>query len=371
MDQPHLGFNTDFGPPLGPDSEATLGQTTSSTDAPAFGKSPGTALGAALGLRRLRQNPAIRELVQQHRVSPEQMIQPLFVVEGLRKPETVPGLTGTHRETPDSLLKTIEQDLEAGVRKFILFSIPQEKRINQFNPDFAAQQIAKIRQTFGQDLFLSVDVCLCSSTTHGQCGVLTPELDHVDNSATVEELAQLALAYAQAGANCVAPSDMMDGRVGAIRSLLDRHHLERTLIMSYSAKFNSKFYGPFRIAADAAPKGGTLLKDRATYQIDPGHSLDAIASSRRDAEEGADILMVKPGLPYLDMLYRLSSEIPKPWAVYQVSGEYAGIELLAERGLIDGPAAHVETWTAFVRAGASMIISYGTRYAQNYLRRTS
>ena len=183
-------------------------------------------------------------------------------------------------------------------------------------------------------------------------------------------LAQLALSYAQAGADCVAPSDMMDGRVRAIRTALDQNHLERTLLMSYSAKFHSKFYGPFRIAADAAPKGGTFLKDRATYQIDPAHSQDAVTSSWRDAQEGADILMVKPGMPYLDMLYRLAKEIPKPWAVYQVSGEYASIELMAEKGLINGPAAHVEAWTAFVRAGASIIISYGARYATQYLRRS-
>jgi porphobilinogen synthase len=164
---------------------------------------------------------------------------------------------------------------------------------------------------------------------------------------------------------------MMDGRVGAIRSALDERGLERSLIMSYSAKFHSRFYGPFRAAADSAPKGGVGLKDRATYQIDPGSPRDAFASSWRDAEEGADILMVKPGLPYLDMLARLSDEIPKPWAVYEVSGEYAAIELLAREGLMPGPAAHVEAWTAFVRAGASMIITYGARYARQWLEQMS
>jgi porphobilinogen synthase len=152
---------------------------------------------------------------------------------------------------------------------------------------------------------------------------------------------------------------------------LDQAGLERTLLMSYSAKFHSKFYGPFRVAADSAPKGGTSLKDRATYQIDPGSPRDALASSLRDAEEGADILMVKPGLPYLDVLADLSRQIPKPWAVYEVSGEFAAIELMAAQGLVNGPAAHVESWTAFVRAGASMIITYGARSAKLWLEQNS
>jgi porphobilinogen synthase len=245
--------------------------------------------------------------------------------------------------------------------------VPGAKKLKDFSPDFTAKQISAIKKRFGSDVFLSVDVCLCSSTAHGQCGILTPEGDHVDNGATVAELARAAVAFAQAGADCVAPSDMMDGRIAAIREALDAASLERTLVMSYSAKFHSKFYGPFRLAADSAPKGQVALKDRATYQIDPGSLRDARASSLRDAEEGADILMVKPGLPYLDVLSRLSAEIPKPWAVYEVSGEFAAVELMAKQGLINGPAAHVEAWTAFVRAGASMIITYGARYAGEWL----
>ncbi|MEO5969624.1 MAG: porphobilinogen synthase [Bdellovibrionia bacterium] len=326
-----------------------------------------------LSLRRLRSTPLIRELVQEVRVSPEQMIQPLFVVEGLAGREAVPGLTGTYRETPESLLKTIESDMEAGVRKFLLFGVPESKGLSGFDSSFTARQIQAIRKRFGKDLFLSVDVCLCSATTHGQCGVLTSEGDHVDNAATVGELSQVALTFAQAGADCVAPSDMMDGRVRSIRRALDENQLDQTLIMSYSAKFHSRFYGPFRLAADSAPKGAgalTSLKDRATYQIDPASPKDAYQSSLRDAEEGADILMVKPGLPYLDILSQLSKQIPKPWAVYQVSGEYASIELMAQNGLINGPLAHVEVWTAFARAGASIILTYGARYAREYLSKT-
>ena len=324
-----------------------------------------------ISLRRLRQSPAIRELVTQYRVSVDQLIQPLFVVEGIQSRESVPGLTGTFRETPDSLLRTVESDLEAGVRKFILFGVPGQKGEKSFSGDFTARQISALRKRFGKDLFLAVDVCLCSYTSHGQCGILNAEGDHVENCATVQQLAALALEYASAGADCVAPSDMMDGRIRAIRNLLDENHLYSTLIMSYSAKFHSRFYGPFRAAADSAPKGSTSLKDRATYQIDPGCPRDAYISSVRDAEEGADILMVKPGMPYLDVLSDLSKRIEKPWAVYEVSGEFAGIELMAERGLVRGPEAHVEAWTAFSRAGASMIITYGARYAAEYLKKTN
>jgi porphobilinogen synthase len=321
----------------------------------------------AISLRRLRQNKAVRELSREVRVSVEQLIQPLFVVEGISKPEAIPGLTGTKRDTPDSLLKQVERDIEAGVGKFLLFGVPGKKSEKSFKHDFTATQIASLKKRFGDDCFLMVDVCLCSSTTHGQCGILNPEGDHVENDATVAELAREAAEFARAGADCVSPSDMMDGRVGAIRAALDQAGLDRTLVMSYSAKFHSKFYGPFRVAADSAPKGGGL-KDRATYQIDPGRPSDALASSLRDAREGADILMVKPGLPYLDMLAMLKREIPdKPWAVYEVSGEYAAIELMAAQGLIVGPQAHVEAWTSLARAGASMIITYGARNARVWL----
>lgn len=320
-----------------------------------------------LSLRRLRESAHIRNLSRQYRVSIDQLIQPYFVVDGISRPEEIPGLTGTRRDTPDSLLKQIEKDMEAGVRKILLFGVPRDKKTHDFDPSFTAEQIASIKKRFGSELFVGVDVCVCSYTTHGQCGVLNAECDHVDNQATVAELARGGLAFAQAGADCIAPSDMMDGRVAAIRQALDQGGMDRTLIMSYSAKFHSKFYGPFRLAADSAPKAGSVLNDRATYQIDPGNPRDALASSLRDAEEGADILMVKPGLPYLDVLARLSREIPKPWAVYEVSGEFAAIEIMAQQGLIPGPAAHVESWTAFVRAGANMIITYGARYAQEWL----
>lgn len=321
--------------------------------------------------RRLRQSRWARELSRSTRVSVEQFIQPLFAVEGIRDREAIPGLTGTWRDTPDSLLSQIELDLEAGVRKFLLFGVPGAKGVREFDFSFTARQISGIKKRFGTDLLLAVDVCLCSSTEHGQCGILNPEGDHVENHATVRELARAAAEYAQAGADCVAPSDMMDGRIAAIREALDAEGLERTLLMSYSAKFHSRFYGPFRVAADSAPKGrASKLNDRATYQIDPGRPQDALLSSLRDAEEGADILMVKPGMPYLDVLQDLSRQIPLPWAVYEVSGEYAAVELMAEKGLVQREAAHLEAWTALARAGASMIISYGSRYASEWIERS-
>lgn len=320
---------------------------------------------SALSLRRLRQNEWIRQLTKEVHLSYEQFIQPLFIVEGINHREPVAGLTGTFRETKDSIFSQIEQDIEAGVRKFLLFYIPAEKKSHSFNHDFSCENILELRKRFGNKIWLAVDVCLCSATTHGHCGILTKgsEVASVDNQLTINELAKAALQFAQAGVDCVAPSDMMDGRIGAIRKVLD----EKTLIMSYAAKFHSSFYGPFRQAADSAPKLG--LKDRASYQIDPARPGDALASALRDEAEGADILMVKPGLPALDILSKLSQLIPtKPWAVYQVSGEFAGVELLASQSLINGPKAHVESWIAFKRAGASMIISYGARFAKRWIQ---
>ena len=318
--------------------------------------------------RRLRNNKHIRELTREHRVHREQLIQPLFVVEGLKDRETIPGLTDVYRDTSETLARQVESDLEKGVSKFLLFGVPATKQTRDFDNTFVAAEISKLKKRFGSSIFLGVDVCLCSHTTHGQCGILNHEGDHVENDATVVELAKAATAFAAAGADCVAPSDMMDGRVKAIRESVDKAGFDRTVLMSYSAKFNSKFYGPFRAAADSAPKGDVKLKDRATYQIDSANIEDALASSRRDAVEGADILMVKPGLAYLDVLARLSSEIKKPWAVYEVSGEFASVELMAREGLMDRVGAHLECWTAFKRAGASMIITYGARHAREWLK---
>jgi porphobilinogen synthase len=318
--------------------------------------------------RRIRRHPLLRELAAEVIPNYRKFVQPLFVAQGIKQPNPVPGLGETCQDSPDSLLAQIDRDLERGVHKFILFGVPQSKAESSFDFSFTAEQIQRIKQRFGRDLWLAVDVCLCSYSSHGHCGVLTAERDHVCNARTLPELAAAGLAYAQAGADCVAPSDMMDGRVRAMREQLDRAQLDDIALMSYSAKFSSRFYGPFRVAADSAPKGDCRLNDRSTYQISPGNYRDALASSLRDAQEGADILMVKPALPYLDVLWRLSQAIlTKPWAAYEVSGEYAGREFLAAQGMMDARAGHVEAWTGIFRAGAQMVISYGARHARDYL----
>jgi porphobilinogen synthase len=315
-----------------------------------------------LSLRRTRLNPHLRELTREFRVSREQLVQPLFVVDGLARREAVAGMDDVYRESPDSLLNQIEADLSAGISKFLLFGIPAQKHATAMDFDFCAAQIAAIKLRFGDAIWLATDVCLCSHTNHGHCGLLNEAGDYVDNEATVAVLAKAALAYAQAGADCVAPSDMMDGRVAAIRSSLDNQGLDRTAIMSYAAKFASAFYGPFREAAQSTPSPGNVLTDRRSYQLDPARPADALASAQRDADEGADILIVKPALPYLDILSGLRDRVPnRPRAAYQVSGEQAAIDLLAANGLADREAAQQESWLACLRAGANMIITYAAR----------
>ena len=322
---------------------------------------------STLDLRRLRQNEHIRALTRDIHVQLKQLVQPLFVAEAASAPEPVAGLTGVQRETSDSLLRQVEQDLRAGVSNFLLFGVPKARSERDIDWSFTAGQIRALKQRFGHDIWLAVDVCLCSSTPHGHCGVLNAEGDHLDNRASVAELEQAALSYAQAGADCVAPSDMMDGRIGAIRDRLDGAGLERTILMSYAVKFHSSLYGPFRVAAASSPKAGIALKDRSSYQLDPARPNDAWLCAERDAAQGADILMVKPGLPYLDMLRELSRAIRKPWAVYQVSGEFAALEALSAQGLAPRAALHREILTAFKRAGAAMIITYGARFAREWL----
>ena len=320
-----------------------------------------------MNLRRLRQNRHLLDLTASVTLTPKKFIQPLFVAEGLREKQAVPGLPQVFQETPASLLKQVERDLEQGISKFLLFGVPGQKSERNFDVSFTSNQIQALKKTFGADIWLATDVCLCSHSLHGHCGVLHIDGAHIDNGASVQELAQVALAYAQAGADCVAPSDMMDARVKVIRMLLQENGLERTVLMSYSSKFSSSFYGPFRVAADSTPRSNAL-KDRTSYQLSPYNYADALRSSLRDQDEGADILMVKPGMPYLDVLYRLSQEMPDmPWAAYEVSGEYAAVEALGEKGLMNPQLAHVEAWTAFFRAGTSMLITYGARFAREWI----
>jgi porphobilinogen synthase len=309
-------------------------------------------------LMRLRATPHLRDLCAETEFNRAQLIQPFFVVEGLQADEPIAGLRGNVRLTASSALRQIEQDLKDGVKHFLLFPVPAEKGASNFMHKFEREIIAEIRRQFGSNLCLWVDTCLCAYTTHGHCAVLNQ--DGIDHSATLDELGKSALAFAEAGADGISPSDMMDGRVARIRSKLDENGFDLVPVMSYSTKFASNFYGPFRSAADSAPQFG----DRRHYQLDVRNRNDALASSRRCAEEGADLLMVKPGLTSLDLIAPIRAETGRQVGAYQVSGEYAGLSLLAENGLIDFERGLVETWHVFKRAGAQFIITYGARYGQ-------
>lgn len=309
-------------------------------------------------LMRLRATQHLRDLCAETEFTRAQLIQPLFMVEGLQREEQIAGLRGNVRHTVSSLLRQIEADLVNGVTQFLLFPVPGEKKETGFNHQFTAEAIAGIRRQFGDDLCLWVDTCLCSYTSHGHCAVL--EGPRIDHKATLAELANAAMAFAEAGANGISPSDMMDGRVAHIRAALDQRSLDLVPVMSYSTKFSSSFYGPFRNAADSAPQFG----DRRHYQLDVRSRGEAIAASRRCAEEGADLLMVKPGLTSLDLISPIQEQTGRPVGAYQVSGEYAGLALLAERGLINFEQALLETWHVFKRAQAQFIITYGARYAR-------
>ena len=262
------------------------------------------------------------------------------------------------RHNIPSALKQIEKDLADGVTHFLLFPVPAEKKESGFSHDATQQTISEIRREFGNSLCLWIDTCLCSYTTHGHCAVLDEKGIKLDE--TLDELANSAVAFAQAGADGISPSDMMDGRIARIRAALDENGFNLVPAMSYSTKFASNFYGPFRNAADSAPQFG----DRRGYQLDVRNRSGAIAASVRCAEEGADILMVKPGLTSLDLIRPIHEATGLQVGAYQVSGEYGGMSVLAEQGLIKFEEALMETWHVFKRAGAQYIITYGARYAK-------
>jgi porphobilinogen synthase len=309
-------------------------------------------------LMRLRSSQHLRDLCAETEFNRAQLIQPFFVVEGLSQEEPIAGLRGNVRHSVTSALKQIEKDLADGVTQFLLFPVPAEKKDGNFTHQSTRETISEIRRQFGNRLCLWVDTCLCSYTTHGHCAVMTPK--GIDLSATLDELANSAVAFAEAGADGISPSDMMDGRVARIRAALDERGFDLVPIMSYSTKFASNFYGPFRNAADSAPQFG----DRRHYQLDVRNRTDAINSSMRCAEEGADLLMVKPGMTSLDLIRPINRQTNRQVGAYQVSGEYAGLALLAEQNLIKFDEALLETWHVFKRAGAQYIITYGARYAQ-------
>ncbi len=305
-------------------------------------------------LMRNRANPHIRELLAQSGLSVSKLIQPIFVVEGLSGKEEIPGLIGNHRLGISEALSQIEKDLNNGVRHFMLFCVPANKGIT---PDPGAGMVARIKQHFGKDIHLWVDTCLCSSSPHGHCCLFHDKEGEIDLGATLNALSSYAKSYAEAGADGVAPSDMIDGRVAAIRAQLDKSGFRNIPIMSYSTKFASAFYGPFRAAADSSPGFG----DRRQYQIDVRNRSDALNASVRCANEGADLLMLKPGMTSIDLLKPISQKTNIPIGVYQVSGEYASLALLAREGLTDFNRALLETWHVFQRAGAQYIVTYGAR----------
>ncbi len=319
-----------------------------------------------LNQRRLRANEHIRQLAAQVYVHHHDFIQPLFVDQSLSDRQPATYLTGVYTDTTESVLKQIESDITAGVTKFLLFPIPAHKTVSGFNFDFAVKVTERIKQTFGNSIWLANDVCLCSYTTHGHCGVLNATGTALLNNETVQVLAAYSLQLAQAGSDCIAPSDMSDSRILAIRRTLDDNALDSVAIMSYAAKFASSFYGPFRDVCKSAP-GGVQLSGRNTYQLDYRNTNDAIASALRDAAEDADIVMIKPATPYLDIVQQLSTQVNKPLAVYHVSGEYAALELLVQNNLAERSNLHTEVWASFKRAGASIIISYAARDAKKWL----
>jgi porphobilinogen synthase len=247
--------------------------------------------------------------------------------------------------------------------------VPAKKSDNNFDYSFVLNALQQIKKTFGNSIWVAADICLCAYTAHGHCGILNAAGDKVLNNESVHELASYALQLAQAGADCIAPSDMMDGRIGAIRKTLDNNGLDEVSIMSYAAKFSSQFYGPFRDACKSTPGNNIKLSNRKTYQASSFNKNDVVASTIRDIAEGADIVMVKPALPYLDIIHELSTTVKVPLAAYHVSGEYQSIELLAQQNIIERDKAHIEIWTALKRGGANIIISYAARHAKEWIER--
>jgi porphobilinogen synthase len=317
--------------------------------------------------RRLRSSVHMRELATQVTLHHNKFVQPLFVNESIKEQRPINNLHQINSDTVSSVLKQIEADLKNGISKFLLFPVVAQKAEHNFNYYFATNTIYQIKKQFGNNVWLAADVCLCAYTSHGHCGILNEQKSKVLNDDTVKELANYSLQLAQAGADCIAPSDMMDGRIIAIRNILNDNSFDDTCIMSYAAKFSSQFYGPFRDACNSSPASNMLLTNRKTYQASSFNKQDAIASTLRDITEGADIVMVKPALPYLDVIVDLHERIKVPLAAYHVSGEYQSIELLAQQNIIERDKAHVEIWAALKRGGADIIISYAARNAKAWI----
>ncbi len=314
--------------------------------------------------RRLRRSPAIRALVRETRLSPDNFLYPLFVCEGQGVRREVGSMPGVFNLSVDEAVREAAAAKAEGVPGVLLFGLPVYKdELGSAAYDAQAPVQAAVRaiKAENKDILVVTDVCLCEYTSHAHCGIVID--GQVTNDPTVELLVRTAVSHAEAGADIVAPSDMMDGRVGAIREALDRHGLQQVAIMSYAAKYCSAFYGPFRDAADSAPKFG----DRRTHQMDPANAEEALREVEEDIDEGADIVMVKPAMPYLDVIARVKAEFGYPTAAYQVSGEYSMLKAAARNGWIDEPRAMMEALTSIRRAGADIIITYSAREAARAL----
>ena len=316
--------------------------------------------------RRLRRTEAIRSLVRETRLTPDCFIYPLFVVEGTGVRREVPSMPGVFQLSVDQAVQEAAAAKAEGVPAVLLFGLPAEKDAHgsaASDPDAPVQSAIRALKREVKDLVVITDVCLCEYTSHGHCGIV--EGDDIVNDVTVMHLAQAALSHAVAGADIVAPSDMMDGRVAAIRRTLDERGFEQTAIMSYAAKYCSGFYGPFREAADSTPQFG----DRRSHQLDPANVDEALREVEIDIAEGADLILVKPALPYLDVLGKVKERFGQPTAAYQVSGEYSMLKAAAQNSWLDEQRVMFETLTSIRRAGADMIITYYAREAARALAR--
>ncbi len=312
-------------------------------------------------LRRVRRTPTLRRMVAETRLTPDDLIAPLFVREGIKEPQPIASIPGVMQHTLGSLRAEVADLVGLGVPGVILFGVPETKDdigSGAWNPDGIVQiALRELRDTFGDRVVLMSDLCLDEYTTHGHCGVLDGH-GSVDNDATLDLYANVAIAQATAGADIVAPSGMMDGAVAAIRDALDEEDFIETAIMAYSAKYASALYGPFRDAVDVTIEDGG---DRKGYQQDPANARESLEEIRQDILEGADIVMVKPAMSYLDIIARARQEVDIPMAAYHVSGEYAMVKAAAERGWIDGDAVAIEQLTSIRRAGADMVLTYFAR----------
>jgi porphobilinogen synthase len=310
-------------------------------------------------MRRLRTSESMRRLVRETTVTVENLVYPLFVRKGNRLKEPIESMADCFHFSPDTIVKEAEEVAKLGIPAVLLFGLPDKKDktgSEAWAEDGAVQDAVRQIKKAVPELVIITDVCLCAYTSTGHCGLI--KNGKVDNDSTIELLAKVALSHAQAGADIVAPSDMMDGRVKAIREALEKNNFPDVAIMSYAAKFASAFYGPFRDAAESAPDASTGLTDRKTYQMDPANARQALAEIALDIEEGTDIVMVKPALPYLDIIYRARQRFDCPIAAYNVSGEYMMVCSASQAGLVDKDAAMLETITAIKRAGADIIITY-------------